>query len=155
MKAQLYSAEKEIAEIESIISESKSMDTGINLLQEEYRVLNRKFPQAEEDALKALSETARTLKIELVSVRSQPKAALLDAENKGLIMDNLACQKVACSIEMRCAYKELAKYLSLLRESVPAFLVIDGLKVIKDDAGASRLNIIINISAYIFTPLKP
>jgi hypothetical protein len=151
IKSELLDTENQIQEIEGMIQESRNRDEGIKLLKERYEQLNNKFPQEEEDALKALSEIARELKIGLVSIKAQPKTAFLDADNKEVNIEGKSCQRVFVYIEMRGSYKDLVKYILSLEESNSALTTIEELKVSKDESGAAKLNITLGLNLYLLS----
>lgn len=149
MQKELMTAEDQIKEIEAVISKTKTLGEGIRLLKQRYQELDKRFPIAEEDSLRMLSELAKKLNIELISVKPESKKALFDGHNKNLQIEGRTCQVIYISIEMRCFYKDLVKYLEILKESLPAFMTVERLKINKDRFGMQKLNIILGINFYL------
>lgn len=150
IKSELISADNEIGEIEAAISEAKTADEGIRLLKQRYQELNNKFPPGEEDSLRMLSDFAKKLNIEITSIKpGGSKRPFLDEDNKNVEIEGKTCQIVSVSIEMSCLYKDLVEYLQTLKESLPAFMSIEKLKISKDKLLTKKLNITLDLNLYL------
>lgn len=149
IKSELFNKEKQIQDIETTIGKDKTLEKGIELLQVSRRRLNNKFPPKEEGGLEMLSDFAKKLNIEFISIEPKPKQAFLDENGSKVELEGKSCQGVLVAIEIKCLYKELVKYIQLLKESLPAFVTIETLRVNKDKSGMPKLNVILNLNLYI------
>lgn len=151
-KSELISQESQIEEIEAVIGEAKTMDEGIRLLKARYQELNNKFPQGGEDSLRILSDIAKKLNIELISIRPQPKREFLDENNQKVEIEGATCLIIFVSIEMKCFYKDLVKYIQTLKESSGlTFVTFEKLRISKDKSGTPKLNITLNLNLYLLS----
>lgn len=151
-KSELISVESQIKEIEAVIGEAKTRDEGIRLLKARYQELNNKFPQGEEDSLRMLSDFAKKLNIELISIRPQPKREFLDGNNQKVEIEGMTCLIIFVSIEMKCFYKDLVKYIQTLKESSGlTFVTFEKLRISKDKSGTPKLNITLDLNLYLLS----
>ncbi len=151
IKQELSGIENQIQGIELIISNAKTMGEGIKLLEQRYQQLNSKFPQKEEESLRALSDLAPVSNIDIISIRPETKAVFIGANNQKVEIDGKVCQKVFVSIEMNGAYQDLVKYLENLKKSLPVFIGIERLKISKGAKETPKLDIALDISFYLLS----
>lgn len=151
IKSELFDKERQIQEIETMLGDAKSLDEGIRLLKERHQRINKKFPQKEEEGIKILSDFARKLNIQILSIEPKPKQEFLDENNNKVTIEGMTCQSLLVSIEMSCLYKDLVRYIQVLKESLPAFFTIETLKINKDKSGTLRLNVKFDINLYILS----
>lgn len=151
-KSELISIENQIKEIEVLIGEAKSIDEGIRLLKARSQELNNRFPPGEEDSLKILSNIAKKMNIELISIRPQSKKEFVDADNRKVEIEGKTCSTILVSIEMKCYYKDLVKYVQILKESADfAFITFEKLQISKDKSGTPKLNITLDFNLYLLS----
>lgn len=151
LKQELSGVQGQIKAIEAITREAKTMEAGIALLETKYQQLSAKFPLKEEEVIKILSDLAPASNIEIISIRPESKTLFLDAGNQKIEIDGKSCQKVFVSIELRGIYHDLVKYLDSVKESMPAFINIEGVKISKDSAATVKLNINLGVSFYLLS----
>ncbi|MBI5873094.1 MAG: hypothetical protein HZB36_03005 [Candidatus Omnitrophica bacterium] len=151
LKAELSSAEGSIQEIESLTKMAKTVDEGIRLLEEKERRLVLKFPSKEEDALKMLSDFAQKSGINLVSIMPQSKEIFLDEGGEKILIDGKTCQRLAVSLEARCSYKALVRYIEMLNENLPSYCVIERLSIHKEGVDGASLNVILDMRLYLLS----
>lgn len=151
IKSELISVESQVRKIETIIGKTKSMDESMQLLIERYRALDDRFPLKEEESIRMLSRLSHKLNIELVSIKPQPKAAFLDDNRKEVEIDGRICQRVFVAMKINCSYKDLVKYIESLKQTLPAFITIEKLRVKKDGTGTRGLNVTLDINLYLLS----
>ena len=151
IKSELSNLEYQIRQIEAITSEVTLTDEGIRMIRAQYERLNNKFPQKEERSIGTLSDIASNLNIELVSIKPQFKTVFLDRNKKEIKIEGRVCQRVYVTIEMKGLYKDLVKYIQTLKESLPAFISIEKLKIVKDRLQAPRLNVILEFNLFLLS----
>lgn len=148
LKAELNVIENQIQEIEGAEGNGQA-GTEITSMEEQYRQVESKFPPKEEEDLRLLSDFARGLDIKIVSLRSQPKVLFQDQNNQKVEIDGKVCQTVLISIEMIGSYGDLVKYLETLKKSLPAYVSVERLRILKDVSTAPKLNITLELNLYL------
>lgn len=149
IKLQLAELENSIKEIEASIGKTPIRGEDIKLLLDRLQEINSKFPEKEEGALKILSELAHKPNIELISIKVTGRRPLLDEGSKPLVVEGKACQVLSISIEMKCLYEDLVKYLEALKKE-PIFITIEKFDLLKDiTTGTGRLNVTLDINLYL------
>ena len=151
IKAELAGLETQLLEIETAMSEGRSMQENITLLIDRARELENKFPGGEENGLSEISDLANKLNIEIISFKPQPKTEFIGQDGQGIVIEGKTCRRLAVSIGMRCAFGDLVKYITALSDKLPVFVSIDNLKINKDNSGAAKLNIVLELSLYLLS----
>ena len=151
VKNELEAVESSIAEIESLTKDSRSMEEGVNLLKERSEKLANKFTSKKEDALKMFSELAQKLNVEIVALTPQPKAMFLDENGAKTEIEGKICQRLSATLEIRSTYKSLVGYIEVLKESLPAYCVIERLSIHKPAADSAQLSAVLEMNLYLLT----
>jgi len=151
IKSELSENEKQIHEIEAMISKAKSREEGIALLKERLEELNNKLPSRGEESFKVLSDLARKLNVELISIQPDTKKLFVDENNNKVEVEGMFCQVVFVSLELKCFYSELTSYIKALESDLPAFVNIETLTIEKDRALASKLNVRLGLNLYLLS----
>jgi hypothetical protein len=139
LQTQLMELDSQTRGIEMIIDKARTIDEGLNALKEEYGRLNKFSSQAEE-SLRLVSEYARKLNIEMLSIKSQPKI---------LASDIGSCLSILVSVEAKSSYKTLLRYLQIIKNNLPTFTTIERLKIDKDNSKSKNLNVILDLKLYL------
>jgi len=158
-RKELSAIEKEIGEIESMLDDSVPIDESLIQLKEKSEKLDNLFPDKEEETLRAISEFAQKLNINIVSIKPQQKKIIWKKEEEeALQVDGKICQSVTVSIQMTSFYQDLVKYIEMLDKELPAFMVVESVKLIKDKVrvrelklNRDRLNVTLNIGIYLLS----
>lgn len=150
-KKELAAAETQIRQIEAIVDKAKNMEEGLTLLQGVFAKINNKFPRQEEESLAMLSDYARKLNIEVVSIKPSAKEFLFDEDGQKIGIECKFCQRLAVSLELRCSYKDLVGYLEALKKEVTAYISIEKLRINKDSLGPAKLSVILDINLYLLS----
>lgn len=145
LSGDLKNIEDQIKQIEAMVDQDKKMGEGIKLLEERHRALSLKFPSREEDALTALFDLASKRNIEIVSIKSQAKISC----RQDMSIDGKKCYEIPLSLTMKGNYKDFVDYIDLLRESLPAFITFDKLRIVRQTTGALMLEISLEIRLYL------
>lgn len=148
VKSESLKIEAQIQGIEAMIGKGESMAAGMQFLIERYQELNNQFPQKEEESIRMLSRLSRELNIKLISLKPQPKVVFLDQNKQAVEIEGKTCQKVYVSLEMKCFYKDLVKYITSLKRDLPAFVTVEKLRISKSTSATPRLNVILDINLY-------
>lgn len=148
IKSELYALEEQVKIIEEILSKTKTIESSRKLLEARFQRLTNKFSSKEAEALKMLSELARRVNIEVISVKPQPKKPFLDEDNRKIEIAGKSVQVIHVYMEMKCFYKDLARYLELLNENPLALEMIKRLKITREKPTTRRLNIVLELDLY-------
>jgi len=160
VKSELLETEKQIEEIERMIDKTTPINESLDLLRERHARLKGKFPEKEEESLRVLSDFARKFNIDVISTKPQAKKIVYrkDKEEPVKIKGKIL-QQVYVSIEMKCYYQDLVSYIEMLKNDLPAFMMVESVKIIKDktkeknsgSAAKFKLNVILNLSLYLLS----
>ena len=150
-KQALSTVEREIQEIEISGAQNENADKIMNTLQERFQRIDSKFPKKEEEALRLLSDFARKLNIGIIAIHAQPRTLFLDENKQKMMGEEKSCYQFSVSLEMKSTYQDLEKYLATLKESLPALVVVERVRITKDPAGTALLNVNLDLSLYLLS----
>jgi len=151
LKSELIGIQGQILQIEGKTAGSEEINQGFRQLEERYQWVNSKFPKKEEKALRMLSDLAKEFKVEVSSIRSQPKVAFLDENAQKVEIEEGLCQKLLVSIEMKSVYKDLVGYIDALKKFLPAYVTIESMRIRKEGPGLQQLNISLDLNLYLLS----
>ena len=152
LKQELAARQKEIDDIQAIVSQGDSLEQSITRLKERSRILEGKFPPKEEEVLGMISDFARKLNVNLVSISPSPKKIVMDENQKNIVIDNKVCQGLSVIIDFECPYRNLVKYTEALKQDLPALAMVENLEVNKNSSGNSRdLTVRLGLTFYILS----
>lgn len=149
LKAEIVNLESQIQEIDTLTDKSNSIAEGIRSLEGKFCQLENRLSQKEQEGLRMLSDLARKFGLEVVSIRPQLKNALLDRGNQKMEIEGKACQSVLVTIEIRCTYRDLVRYLENLTRSTIMLTGVERLKINKDASGSAVLNVTLDLNLYL------
>ena len=149
IKSELNNVKAQIEEIEILVGKARTLGEGVKEIRQLNQELRDRFPHKEEEALSALSEFAREMNIEVVSIEPQPKKVFLDENGNRVEVENKVCQSVFVSIKMKSSYKDLIRYIETLKDSLPVFVSIENLKINKGSFQEVKLNILLELNLYL------
>ncbi len=153
LKAEWAKAEGKIHQLESLVTR-EDVGAGIIRLKKQLQLLDVKFPSKEEKSLKLLSDIARKVNLEVISVVSQPKVDVLDDVQQKIISDGKICQSISVSMEIRGSYKDFVKYIETLKLVLPAYVSFERLQLVRAPdtvPGAQLLNIQFNLNLFLLS----
>ena len=151
LKAELMGLEDQIQQIEAMGDQDKTKEEKVRILREKYQLLGNKFPEKEEESLGLLSSYAQELQIEVISIKSQPKKVFLDVNHKKVEAGGKSCQEIPVTIEMKGTYQASVQYIEMLREVLPAYVVVEKIKMHKDPLEPSRLDVHLDLNLYLLS----
>ncbi len=149
IKKDLVDVNSQIKQIETDVDPGKDIDEVNSALEKRFRQLESKFSKKEEGALRLLSDFARKFNIGIVYIRSQPKVFFLDSNKQKVTLEDMSCYQFLISLEIKSTYKDLLKYIETIKESLPAFVVIERIRISKDPYGTPVSNINIDLNLYL------
>lgn len=151
LKSELNGIQDQIRQIEGKVTGDGKTKQGIRELEVRYQWVNSKFPEKEEKALRMLSDLAKEFKIDVLSIRSQPKVDFLDEDAQKVEIEGRVCQKFLVSIEIKAVYGDLVEYVGTLKESLPAYITIERMRIRKETSGARQLSITLDLNLYLLS----
>lgn len=151
IKLELASVEAQIADIESVAQGARSLDEGIVIVETKFNRLKDRFPSAEEETFKMISNFAQKLNVHLTSIRPSPKKSLLDENQAEIKVMGKTCSTIFVAISAKCRAGELVKYLEMLDRNLPAFTTIERLQVSRDPNNTGVLNVNIDMNLYLMS----
>jgi Tfp pilus assembly protein PilO len=151
MKTDLGVINTQIKEIESIISEAKSVDEGIRVLKERSEVLKARLPRQEEGVISVLSDLAKKTGVEIISINPQSKTDYLDDNGNKIMIGDRCLQSMLVPVELICTFKDLIRYMEAFRSQSPAFITIESLTINKGAAISLKLNIRADLKLYLLS----
>ena len=150
-KIELSGVESQIKQIETIFGKTSTEGESIRFLRERFQGLDNKFPTKEEAALKKLSDFAKKLNVEIISLKPNPKEMLTDENDSQIKIEGKTCQRVFLTLNMRCNYEDLVKYIESVKADLPAFVTIEKIKINKSKSERTRLNVVLEINLYLLS----
>lgn len=149
LKLEWMNIESQLQEIEAITRGFGSPKEGLRQLNEKCEVMIRKFPSDEEDSIKLISDYAKKMNIEILSLTPAPKADYLDEGGNQVVVDSKVCAKVSISAEIRGSYQDLVQYMDGIEHSLPVLLTVEFIKINKEDAVTGKLKAILGLDIYL------
>ena len=98
-----------------------------------------------------LSNFAKMLNIELLSVKPQSKAVFVNDDGRPVEAEGKTCRVVPVSLGMRCSFRDLLRYLETVEKSLPAFVTVERLRVERDKTDVLKLNILLDLNLYLLS----
>lgn len=139
LKRELALTQRQIQGIEILLAGSKSRDEAVYSLKQRQQYLDSKFPQKEEESLRIITEVARKMNINVVSLQPGLRAEFLDGSGKQVLIDGKAVCYLPITIEVVCFYKDLVNYLTELKNVLPAFVSVSSLNINKDNRSTGKI----------------
>jgi hypothetical protein len=149
LKQELIATQQQIRTIEMLLAGSPNKDEAIRLLKLKQQYLNNKFPREEAESLRLIPEFARKGNIEVISLQSGLKTELRDESGKQKIIENRIVNYLPITMEVRCFYKDLVKYLQEIESQLPAFIRVISLAVSKDSQFTGKVWARIELNLYL------
>ncbi len=149
LKNELTLKQQQIQGIEMLLAGAQGRDEAIHLLKQKQEYLSNKFPQKEEESLRLISEVARKMNIDVVSLQPGLRAEFLDESGKQVIIDAKTASYLPITMEVVCFYKDLAGYLMELKGALPAFVSVISVNVKKDDQPNGKVRAIAGFNLYL------
>ncbi|MCK5178342.1 MAG: hypothetical protein KAR32_02345, partial [Candidatus Omnitrophica bacterium] len=81
----------------------------------------------------------------------QPKVDFLDEDAQKVEIEGRVCQKFLVSIEIKAIYGDLVEYVDNLKESLPAYITIERMRIRKETSGARQLSITLDLNLYLLS----
>ena len=149
LKAELRTLEKRIQSFERMGGEIK-LGMEQNLLKYDSSLPGSKFPAREAQSVQMLSEYARKQKMDIVSLKIQPKVVYLDGRQLSVRL-NRTCYALPVAMEITGHYENLVKYLELVKTYLPAYVTIEKLTIKTEEPQPGPLKIQLEINVYLLS----
>lgn len=149
LKEQLAGVDGQIKQIEDRVSQARSLDEGIKLLETDLTNLRNRFPSAEETSLKALASFAQKSDISVDSIRPLPKEELLDQNGIPVKIKGKSCYVISVAVAMKCSFFDLVKFTQIIEEKLPAFARIQKLNISSNSINLQILSVNMDLNLYL------
>jgi Tfp pilus assembly protein PilO len=149
LKNELSSTQQQIQGIEALLSGSQSRDEAIRILKQRQLYLSNKFPRQEEESLRLIPEVARKMNISVVSLQPGLRSEFLDEAGRQVVIDGKTASYLPITMEVVCFYKDMVSYLTELKNSLPAFISVVSLNVVKDNQLNGKVRSTIGFNLYL------
>lgn len=151
LRSELSDLEAQIKAAESYTLGARSPEEGVKLLKERYRYLDSKLPLNYAQALAMIPELARRLNIEVLSSNNTAPAQFIDKAGLRMEIEGRSCSLISVSMDLKCSYKDLVRYLDALKKVVPVFITVERLSVQRENQLSARLNVKLSLNIYFLT----
>ncbi|MDD5044319.1 MAG: hypothetical protein PHG51_02070 [Candidatus Omnitrophica bacterium] len=148
VRPEAYFAESQVKAVEKILAQTKTPQASAKFLKDRFQALSSKLYQREDRSIILLSEFARRLNIEIVSIVPQAKSPLLRENGEKIELSGRTLQAAAVSIRIKCFYKDLVRYLDMVDDNLPNFATVEKLKINRVAPKSPRLDIVLDINLY-------
>ena len=152
VKSGLSNLEAEIDRIELMVGKNRDIKQGLRELQDKITLFYHRFPEKEEQGVKALANTARNNNLEIVSTRIGAKHKSADKKNKALKFEGKECSLTPVTIQLKGRFQDVVGYLKELAASPDYFVTVERLGLERVDPAEGTLNISIDLNLYLFGP---
>ena len=153
LRAKWGKAEGKIHQLESLVAQG-DLSEGIMQLKNQLQQLEAKFPSKEEQGLRLLSDFARKMNLEVLSVTSQPKVEFVDPSRQKIQVEGKTCQSISVSMDIKGGYKDFVKYIEALKASLPAYVSFERVQMNRASdttAGMQLLNIKLELNVFLLS----
>ena len=152
LKEQLSAVEHQIRQVQGTADTNKAIEERIKTLQARHQFMESKFPAQEYAALRLLSDFARKVNMDILSIRSEPKEIFLDEAQQKIDVEGRVGQKLPVSVELKCRYQDMLTYLEMLEDFLPAYVTVEGLRIRKNEDESFKLDMTLNLNLYVLSP---
>lgn len=149
IKKELILTDQQIQGIEMLLAGSQSRDEAIRLLKKKQQYLSNKFPQEEEESLRFISEIARKMNIDVISMQPGSRTELLDDAGKQIVIESKVANYLPVTLEISCHFKDLVRYTLELKAALPALTSVNSLKIKKEDQLTGKIRATIEFNLYL------
>jgi len=143
-KQSLDSFRRDIAQIKSIIEGGSSIEESKKILKNKLEILETRFPPREGEIIKRISQVAKDLNIEILSLTPSVKTPLKDSPS----VEGKNCYVLPIAIEATGEFVKVIDYLKELTNKLPYFITIEGINLTKSDKDG-LLKIRLSLNAYL------
>lgn len=148
LRLKTLALEKEAQFIDKVIPKNLPPQEARNKLKDIYRQMNKKRAPTIPSITKQLSDYARRHGMQVVSMASQSKIALVDHGGFSIKIDGSQLQSFDVKIELKSTYTNLVKYFEVINRLVPAYVVCEKMRLLNDAPGSERLRAAIELKIY-------
>lgn len=149
LKVELAGMDGQIKQIEEMAGHDRSLGEGIRLLEVDRKKIKSRFPDMEEESIKALASFAKELGISVDSIRPLPKEELLDKNGSPVKIKGAACYVISTAVVMKCSFANLVKFTDIVEKKLPAFAIIQKLNIGTNSDSLQILSVNMNLNLYL------
>ncbi|MFA5260847.1 MAG: hypothetical protein WC450_06435 [Candidatus Omnitrophota bacterium] len=150
VKSEFKGVETEIDRIELMVGKNRNIKQGLRELQDQIALFRHRFPEKEEQGVKALANTARNNNLEIVSTRIGIKRKSTDNKNKALKFEERDCSFIPVTGQFKGRFQDVVGYFQELESSPDYFVTVERLGLDRVDVTEGILSISIELKLYLF-----
>ena len=150
-KEDLAAMENSLLPFAALLKDEQTLKGTLNSLKDRRRFLESKFPFKEDQSVQMISQLAQKSNMSIVSLNIQPQSPFLDSASSQVVSDDKTCFQIPVSIELTGTYIDLIRYIKTLHESLPAFVVVEEIKISRVTTEEKKLHITLNVNIYLLT----
>jgi len=149
VKSELNGVEMEIDRIELMAGKNRDIKQGLRELQDEIALFRHRFPEKEDQGVKALADTARNHNLEIVSTRIGIQRKSTDNKNRALKFGDAECGFISVTGQFKGRFQDLVGYFEELESSPEYFVTVERLDLDRVDATEGILSISVELKLYL------
>ncbi len=149
VRSELKGGEAEIDRIELMAGKNRDIKQGLKELQDEIALFRHRFPEKEDQGVKALADTARNHNLEIVSTRIGIQRKSTDNKNRALKFRDAECGFISVTGQFKGRFQDLVGYFEELETSPEYFVTVERLDLERVDATEGILSIAVELKLYL------
>ena len=150
VKSELKAVEMEIDRVELMAGKNRNIQQGLRELQDEVALFRHRFPEKEDQGVRAVANAARNHNLEIVSTRIGIKRKSTDNKNRALKFGAAECGYISVTGQLKGRFQDLVGYFEELGSSPEYFVTVERLGLDRVDATEGILSISIELKLYLF-----
>lgn len=149
LKLELSGVDGQIQQIEAKAGQAGSLEEGIKRLDVNLKNMIKRFPNTEEESIKAFASFAKEAGVKVDSIRPLPKKELLDQNSAVVKIKGKSCYVFPISVSLKGSFTDLVRFTQIVEKKLPAFAIIQKLNINSDPANLQMLNINMDLDLYL------
>lgn len=147
---ELESLELQVSSILDTIGRGKQIIERLEKLNKELEYYKAKFPLAEEEVLKNLTDEAGRLGIDIVSIKPSRKERWIDdTKNAPEKLEGYIVNRLPITIQCKGRYQAVGNYLKILNSDFPALVTLETFNLTADRSKLPVINCEMSLSIYL------
>lgn len=138
----------EIDQISKLLGSAATISIGKEEFVHQLDLLNSKLPVKEDAALNALSELAKSIRLNVLTIKAQEKHAYVNSSGQKVVIDGKECQELGVSIILEGNYLNFFQFIYKIPGSIPALIKIENIKIQRNPQKPTALTISVDFKLY-------
>jgi Tfp pilus assembly protein PilO len=143
----------ELENLKAIIGKDTGVAAGMKKLQEEYNILSARFPAAEHEVIKELTNYAEKYDLAIESINPGEEKELIDSTGKPFALGAGVFKQADVNVKIKGSYGDIGRYIDSLCDKFPRVLTIRSMKISRQSERSQKgLTGDISMIAYFLIP---